>query len=218
MTIARTENYVWVTWLSKLMAGETQCHWSGWFKTHYTNFEKAPSDFQLATWQMEHNKCLNELVEELKPQTSTIYKENQNYFKVKRHNATIAGKPDLVALGKDGIYTVYDIKTGQQRASDIIQVMIYMACLPYSGNIIYKGKKLKGCVVYNNDRTIIPLESIDETFNKQLGHFLDILDSDDIPSKTPSYPECCYCEITKEDCDEKVEHSADSEENNDLPV
>ena len=51
MTIPRNGSYVWITWLSKLMAGDTQCQWGAWFKAHHTEYKKAPSDFPRALWQ-----------------------------------------------------------------------------------------------------------------------------------------------------------------------
>ena len=34
MTIQRQTPYIWVTWLTKLLAGEAQCDWASWFKAH----------------------------------------------------------------------------------------------------------------------------------------------------------------------------------------
>ena len=32
MTRPRGGNYLWVTWLSRLMAGEVSCTWAAWFR------------------------------------------------------------------------------------------------------------------------------------------------------------------------------------------
>jgi len=64
MTKTRDGLYVWITWLSKLMAGEVKCVWAPWFRTRYTGYRKAPSDFQLAVWTVEHTQHLNELIKE----------------------------------------------------------------------------------------------------------------------------------------------------------
>ena len=37
----------------------------------------------------------------------------------------VAGQADLIAVAPDGQTTVYDVKTGAQRDSDVAQVMIY---------------------------------------------------------------------------------------------
>lgn len=219
MTKPRNECYVWVTWLAKLMAGEIQCQWSPWFKSHYTSYAKAPSDFQQATWVVEHNKCLDALCDECSKQALSYFKENQNSFTVKRKQMAIGGKPDIVVLEKDSGFTIYDVKTGQSRNSDIVQVMLYMSFLPYSTSGMFRGKKVNGCVVYKDgNKTPIPHQAIDDAFKAQITHFLDILGATAEPKKIPSFDECKYCDITEEDCPEKVKFEISSEETPDLPM
>ena len=40
--IERSNPFIWVSWLSKLMAGEKQCEWASWFRAHYI-WDKVPS-------------------------------------------------------------------------------------------------------------------------------------------------------------------------------
>lgn len=197
--------YVWVTWLSKLMSGEVQCHWSAWFKTHYTDYRTQPIDAQLASWTVEHNQYLAELIKKRKSLGEITYKEAQNKFRVRRTSGlVIAGKPDLIAYNKTtGQYTVYDVKTGSQRQSDIIQVMLYCYCLPYASPI-YKGKMLDGCVVYKTDKIEVPSKMIDDAFTKKAIYFLNIVESPNAPDKCPSSIECEYCDLSSDDCPEKI--------------
>jgi hypothetical protein len=197
--------YVWVTWLSKLMSGEVQCHWGAWFKTHYTGYKKEPIDAQLASWTVEHNQYLAELINERKALGEVTYKEDQNRFRVSRTSGlVIAGKPDLITYNKTtGQYTVYDVKTGNQRQSDIIQVMLYCYCLPYASPI-YKGKMLDGCVVYKTDRVEVLSKMVDDAFTKNAVYFLNIVESPNAPDKCPSSAECEYCDLSKDDCPEKI--------------
>jgi hypothetical protein len=219
MTEKRTGVYVYVTWLARLMAGEIQCHWAPWFRCHYTGYTKAPSDFQIATWTVEHNKCLDEVCKECSIQSLTYFKENQNKFFVNRRGMTIGGTPDLIVLEKDSNYTVYDIKTGQSRASDVIQVMLYMSFLPYSTSGRYRNKTINGCVMYKNGvKTPIPSQSVEDNFKSQVTHFLNILESPTEPQKVPSFVECQYCDITSEDCSERVEADTEGKESLDLPI
>jgi hypothetical protein len=204
MARPRNGSYVWITWLSKLMAGDTQCHWGAWFKAHNTDYKKMPSDFPRALWQVEHTKTLNELCDALKSEAISIFKKNKNKFTLKRGTMAIAGQPDLIVLDKPSHFTIYDVKTGQPRQSDIIQVLLYMASLSYMP--LYKHKQLSGCVVYKDNRTPIPATAVDEAFNGQIKHFLNILDSETPPSRVPSHAECCYCEITSEDCSDRIEN------------
>ena len=219
MTEKRNSCYVWVTWLAKLMAGDVQCQWAPWFRSHYIVYPKAPSDFQQATWVVEHNKYLDDLCKGCATQSLSIFKESQNSFTAKRGTMTIGGKPDLIVLESDKKFTVYDVKTGQPKASDVIQVMLYMAFLPYSTSGIYKGKALDGYVVYKNgEKTRIPSHSVDDNFRAQITHFLNILNALDEPEKAPSYPECKFCDITKEDCPKRIESEDAGYEGPDLPM
>ena len=56
-TTARPEPYVWVSWITKLLAGETSCVWSAWLRAHYET-ARVPNHFDLGTWQMDHTALL----------------------------------------------------------------------------------------------------------------------------------------------------------------
>ena len=213
MTKPRDGPFVWITWLSKRMVGEVTCRWAPWFRTHYTGYTKAPSDFQLAQWTTEHTRLLDEMARERVQLGEVTYLEGQNYVRVKRASGTmISGKPDLIAIDKRGRATIYDAKTGSPRQSDLIQVMLYMAFMPYS-SALYKGKKLRGCVVYQSgQRSDIPAEGIDDAFGKNVTYFLDLLESPEPPTRTPISAECRFCDIGVEDCPERVETDGESQE------
>jgi hypothetical protein len=205
MTRARSGVYVWVTWLSKLMAGEATCQWSAWFKSHHTDYTRTPGNFQLAAWTVEHTQLLDVILKERSDLGETVYKEGQNDFHAKRPSGlTVAGKPDLIAIKPaSGHCTVYDIKTGNPRQSDIIQVALYMMFLQY-GAPLYKGKKLDGCVVYKTGRSEVPHEIIDEKFKKNVTYFLNILESIKPPPKNPTHVGCLWCDLTNTDCPERI--------------
>lgn len=204
ITVKRDEPFVWVTWLSKLMAGDVKCQWAPWFKTHYTGYKRAPSDFQLAAWTAEHTQLLDELSKKRSASNETIYTEDQNKFRVRRSSGlVISGKPDLIAIDSAARCTVYDVKTGNPRQSDIIQVMLYMMFLPF-GSSLYKGKELSGCVVYKDGNSSdIPANTIDKAFEKNMTYFLDILELPDPPKRIPGSAECRYCDIANEDCQDR---------------
>ncbi len=206
MTRERNGVYVWVTWLSKLMAGETTCQWSSWFKAHHTEYSRAPGDFQLAAWTAEHTRILDEVSKEREKQGETVYREGQNKFLAKRPSGlAVAGTPDLISMEpQTGHCTVFDIKTGNPRQSDIIQVALYMMFLPYATGL-YKGKKLDGCVVYKTGHSEVPHPIIDDKFKKNVTYFLNILESSIAPSKLPSHTGCSWCDLTTDDCPERVD-------------
>ena len=61
MATKRDGVFVWITWLSRVMAGEQNCEWASWFKAHYEKYDKAPSDFDTAKWNIEHTLQLRRL-------------------------------------------------------------------------------------------------------------------------------------------------------------
>ena len=55
--------------------------------------------------------------------------EGQNSFQLHGRSATLAGKPDLITQ-RDGQAVIVDVKTGQESASHVVQVMIYLYGIP----------------------------------------------------------------------------------------
>jgi len=201
MTRKRDNLYVWISWLSRLMVGETSCQWSAWFKTHHTDYDKVPSDFQLAIWVAQHTEMVDKIAKEHLTLGDKIFKEEQNSFRVRRESGLlVAGKPDLITINGAGLHTVYDAKTGSPSNSHIIQVMLYMMLLPYA-QLNYKDKEFEGCIVYRDgQRKDIPAAVINDDFKKQVAYFLNILESPTPPEPTPSFEECKFCDIGDSDC------------------
>src|ERR1700733_9843292 len=106
--------YVWITWLSKIMAGEQSCEWASWFKAHNT-YSKRPQDFDIAAWTIEHTMRLRELNTVLRSQGEQVTVESENSIKyIPAPGITLAGKPDLISTS-GSLVTIYDIKTGQPK-------------------------------------------------------------------------------------------------------
>lgn len=210
MTVARDSNYVWITWLSKLMASEVQCTWSAWFKTHYTDYVRRPSDFNLPQWRVEHNILVRQIVEERRALGERVLVEKQNNFHLPL-SATIklAGTPDLITISPDGTGRIFDAKTGTPKTSDQIQMMLYMLCLP-SAVKAYRGMRFGGSLVYaSGQRVEIPCEAITPEFKTSARTFVNLLDSPTEPDRVPSPDECRYCDIAE--CAERMEPLADDE-------
>jgi len=231
----RDNPFVWPTWISKLVAGEDQCVWKYWFKSHFM-YDKAPGDFNLARWTVNHTTLVRSRRDALERLGFKVFIEDQNSFKYEffipkklgtwipkeGEKITISGKADIVAIGREEdekitgkmheIYLVEDAKTGNPKTSDHIQVMLYMMLLPKA--IIeeegqkYKGVKFDGCIVYklgvpNAD---IPAEAADdESLKKEIWRTIKQITGDEADCrKVPSRKECGYCDITCENCDERI--------------
>ena len=206
MSIRRDNVYVWVTWLSRLLVGDASCEWASWFKAHHTGYSKATRDFSLSTWKMHHTRLLNDVRDGLESERHTVSTERANWFRLQGGSgATVAGQADLVAVAPDGQITVYDVKTGAQRDSDIAQVMIYMYALPLVADTPWAGKSPDGRVVYRDGTEIhIPSTAIDGDFREGLHDLIRRVVSDEPARRVPSPPECNWCDLTDLDCPERI--------------
>jgi hypothetical protein len=203
MTKKRKQPYVWVTWLSKVMAGEQACIWASWFKAHYQDYPKVPSDFDLARWNLDHTHLLVRTRGELSAPGVEIRVEGQNAFRYRYPGgAILAGKPDMVVI-EDGEALILDCKTGRARVSDQIQVLIYMAVLPACFPEL-SDYPLRGRVVYTDNLVDIPARAVDAGFRKHLDNFFQLIASEAPPAKVPNARECLFCDITKTDCPSRV--------------
>lgn len=211
MTIARVSPYLWTTWLSKLLVGESSCEWAGWFKAHHRYYAKAPSDFDEVAYRMNHTALLSKVRLEFEAMGRKVFVEQQNWFSLpgKKTGASLEGKPDIIAVAEAG--TICDVKTGQPKISDVIQVMIYMYAVPRALPK-YSGMKFDGLVVYKDHRVTIPAEAIDDTFRANLGSLIQRLVSSEEANKVPSKSECGFCDLTKADCQDRVEDEPSDDE------
>ena len=196
--------YIWVTWLTKLMVGENSCEWAAWFRGQHEgrSWRKVPSDFNLASWQIDHTELVNKIRNDLESQGQTIFVENQNSFTLRGASAALAGKPDIIAT-REGKGLIVDAKTGTPSPSHLVQVMTYMYAVPKALKQ-YGGMGFDGRVVYQDHEESVPASAVDQTFINNLGSLIRRLASSTPARKVPSPMECGYCNITKEDCPERA--------------
>ena len=161
--------YIWVTLLSKLLAGEDSCEAASWFKAQHEShsWERGPSTFDSAQWQIEHTDLVHDVREDLISKGCQVSVERQNEFRLQGKTATLAGRPDLIALG-DGFTTVVDAKTGRPKDSDVVQVLIYMWALPLALPQ-YRGMALDGRVAYRDHAVEIPASAVDRPLHRAHG-------------------------------------------------
>ena len=89
-----TGPYVWVTWLPRLLSGESSCEWASWFKAQHEgwSWSRMPSDFDQAGWLMNHTGLLNQQRQKWEQQGYTVLTEGQNSFNLRGSSAVLAGK------------------------------------------------------------------------------------------------------------------------------
>jgi hypothetical protein len=163
------------------MAGEQSCEWATWFKAHYENYDKAPSDFDSVKWNVEHTLQLRRLRLERGKLGERVFLEGENAIRLtlpsgvvlaakldlitRPSEMVIVGEPELITppdvlpTGDDAWQPkIYDVKTGKERCSDRIQVMLSMHFVPQAIPE-YARTRPAGCVVYNGSKVDIPSQA-----------------------------------------------------------
>jgi len=203
MTTPRDNSYIWVTWITSLLAADKQCAWAAWFKAHHKDYEKPPSDFDLVGWTAVHGEMVRARAEELRAEGCAVFVEDQNWFSLKGRAATLGGKPDLVAI-RDEQALVVDCKSGKQRNSDAFQVLTYMLVLPLTHEAC-RGITLAGEIQYKELRQPIEPTRLDDEMKGLIRATIERVGGPIEPPKVPSPSECRWCDVTTADCPERQE-------------
>ena len=205
MTTRRDGSYIWVTWITGLLAADKQCEWSAWFRAHFQDFAKVPSDFNLSAWKAAHGEMVRTRAEALRGGGWDVYVEDQNKFTLPGSAATLGGVADIVAVhDADGL--VVDCKSGKQRDSDSMQVLTYMRVLPVT-HAACKDVRLAGEVQYRETSLRIEPEQLTDELKALMRGLIERVGGDAPARKVPSFSECRFCDITSADCPEKIEQA-----------
>jgi len=207
MALARiTGPYFWVSWLSKLLVGESSCQWGVWFRAQHegSSWEKVPSEFDQVQWLIKHGELLEQTRRYYERQGYLVSEASQNSFNLRGGTATLAGRPDLV-VARDGEVVVVDVKVGQPNVSHTAQVMTYMYALPRAMKSHFQGTRISGQVVYPDGPVDIPEAAVNQEFVNALGGLVRGLAVWQAPRKTPSWNECRFCPIGARECPERVD-------------
>ena len=116
---------------------------------------------------LDHTALVNRERENRESLGYTLQVENQNSFRLRGRYATLAGKPDLIAV-KNSNAVIIDAKTGRASPHHAIQVMTYQYPVPKALEQ-YRGMEFRGRVAYTESNVEIPTSRIDTTFVHNLG-------------------------------------------------
>jgi len=211
MAVRRDDPYIWVTWLTKLLAGESQCEWSAWYRAHHKDYDKLPVEFDVARWTVEHNELVNVRREQLLDEGYDVYVEEDNAFKRRgRTGIVVSGKPDILAI-RDGRGVIEDCKTGRPRTSDQLQVLVYLLLLPVK-NPRTANISLSGRVVYKTGSVEVPASALDDGFRERFVELVHRIGGDKPLQKAPAWSECRWCDIGPDDCLPRVTEPPESME------
>ena len=210
MPVRRQHPYIWATWLPRLLTGDNSCEWSVWFKAHYQDWAKQPSDFNQAQWMLNHTALLNERRANWEVGGYSVEVEGQNSFQLRGRSATLSGKPDLIARREDDVAFV-DAKAGHESPSHAVQLMIYLYAVPKALEK-YRNARLRGQVTYGDHTVRIPAEAVDDQFVQNLGALIRRISNDEPARRVPSKQECRFCDITAADCPQRADGDVETQE------
>jgi hypothetical protein len=229
MGTRRDAPYIWVTWMTGLMAGDKHCVWAAWFRAHYKYTKRDDPDGAntLSQWRAEHADLVQSRAEELRAQGFTVTTEQENKFVIRGKVATVGGVADIVAtrqvepmdeINQNVTALVEDCKTGQQKESDYWQVVLYLLFLPKAFKAL-KEHRLAGAVIYPtgtvDQRRLNELNGVREIWKRPVlagdaeiakdlvVKWIQRVGGDEEPVRTPSWAECRYCDIA--DCPDRAE-------------
>ena len=174
MAIARvTGPYVWVSWISKLLVGESSCEWGSWFKAQHEgrSWEERPSDFDQVKWLLKHGELLEQARRYYERQGYLVSVDSQNAFTLRGNTATLSGRPDLVAT-LDSETVIVDVKSGQPSAAHTAQVMTYLYALPRALPSRLSHARFSGQVVYPDGPVEVPGAAVDQGYVDALGRLM----------------------------------------------
>jgi len=195
----REQVYIWVTWLSKLIAGESQCEYASWYRAHFKASKKSGSaGFNLVKWTINHNELLHIRRDELEANGYKVFVEDQNSFKLdltEKYGCSISGKIDILALLPKPPVFIEDCKTGRCKNSDQVQVMLYMMFFPLARDE-FKNIQFDGAVVYKDSIVPITAEDVDEDLREVVWKLVGRISQDDPARRVPSIGECKWCDIS----------------------
>ncbi len=190
----RGRAYVWASWITKLLAGESRCWYAAWYKAMHKYLKRpdAPdrADF-FAEYNKTHDRIVADRVEELKAAGWTVKVEEEGEFKIRGSGGDLSGKPDIVAM-KDNVALIVDAKSGKARDSDHWQVRLYALFLPMSW---LKGfGEIRGEVEYRDHIEQVKLTPARD--REKIGAALRIVTGAVAPVATPG-ADCKFCDIAR---------------------
>ncbi len=190
----REEAYVWVSWVTGLLAGTDRCYWAVWYKSHFRAAKVEESKDRkdsLEEWTRDHDAMVTNRAKLLKERGLITRVEEEGEFKLRGRNGWLSGKPDVVGLTRDGRGAeVYDQKSGKRKKKDVWQVLLYMFALPKTW---LEAKEVQGFVEYKDGLLPVGPLGVDEV--KTIATVLGLVTADVEPEQTQSALECKYCDV-----------------------
>ncbi len=197
----------WTTAIAKSLSGDQPCLLSTWISGR--NREKRPRDnaADLALWKTKHTEQLTAVVDRLKAEGWKCSVEK--FFRVTGQTAIISGKADCIAQQPEKRPLIVDVKSGEPRDSDVIQVAIEMCMIPLAWES--PGMLFDGTVIYKTHPVAVTPKHADELRPRITG-LLKKLGTIPRPEASPSRDACRFCEVTDKDCSDRFKGESEPQQ------
>jgi hypothetical protein len=167
----------------------------------HNQLRQRSAEFDDPSWHLDHSRLLTELERDLRERGLEPEIESPFSMPLDKKGAALAGQMDcLVVDPTTRLATVYDCKTRRPKPQHKLQVLVYMHTL--TKRLRFRDLGLRGSVVYPDRRDEIP--RFPEGFASDFDFWVKLLLSEEPPRRVPG-PDCRFCQITVEDCSERVE-------------
>jgi hypothetical protein len=199
----------WTTRIAAALAGDQPCERATWMGGHYKlpkEQRDSESEVKLALWKTNHTEQLSALTQKLKAEGWAC--DVERFFRVSGQFAAISGKAEVIAQQKDRRPVIVDVKSGEEEASHILQVLIEMIFIPHAWNA--PTMQFDGQVVYP-DRTvnIKPADAVQ--VRPKVFALLKRMGTIPKPDPSPSESACRFCDVPLAECPERFNASAEVE-------
>lgn len=189
----REKPYVYPTWITKLLGGDSKCWYAPWYKAHFKYAKRKDRDAIMDEYTVAHDKIVATRAAELKAAGYLVKVEKEGSFRINGAAGDVSGIPDVVGMKGDEAL-ISEAKSGKPRASDHWQVLIYKLLLPKHW---LKGfTKIRGEVVYREGEPI-PVKPATAKENEAIGAAFRRVMGNTPPEAAPSGNECRFCDVAR---------------------
>lgn len=188
----------WSTHIAKVLSGDQPCYLAPWLTGHYKIEKRHRDQASLAVWKSNHSEQLKATVDRYRGLGWKCTVEQ--YFRVTGQSAVLSGKADLICQQTEKRPLIVDVKSGEPRDSDVIQVMIEQIAIPLAWGA--PVMQFDGEVVYQTHSVEISPHEAAEMKPKVFG-LLKRLGTMPRPEASPSQGTCRFCDVSEADCPDR---------------
>ena len=189
----------WTTGIAKALSGDQPCLLSTWISGRHKDKRRRDNASDLAVWKANHTEQLTAVVDRFK--TDGWKCSVERFFKVPGTFSVISGKADVICQQEDRRPFIGDVKSGQPRESDILQVMIEQVMIPLAWNA--PTMQFNGVVIYQDHEVQATPAQADQIRPKVFA-LLKKLGTIPRPAASPSVGACRFCDVPDSLCGERV--------------